>query len=289
MITSTSLQDYVLLDAGDGEKLEVWKDVVLRRPDPLAIWPKEHPELWEKANAVYHRSSKGGGKWEYKKKIKDEWTVAYRDLTFKVSPTGFKHTGLFPEQAANWDLVYDTIKDSGLKEIRVLNLFAYSGAATMAAAAAGASEVVHVDAAKGMIAWAKENQELSHLKDNKIRYLVDDSLKFLKREVRRGRTYHGIIMDPPSYGRGPDGEVFKFEEQINPLIEECLKLLDKDALFYIINTYTTGYSPKVMENVLRRHVEEKGLGGTIVADEIGIEIKDSSYILPCGQTTRWIR
>ncbi|MBQ1477353.1 MAG: class I SAM-dependent methyltransferase [Erysipelotrichaceae bacterium] len=289
MITSDSFHDYTLLDAGGEEKLEVWKDVVLCRPDPLAIWPKEKEDLWKKADAVYHRSNKGGGSWEIKKKIKDEWTVQYKELTFKVSPTSFKHTGLFPEQAANWDFIDDKIRHSSLKDIHILNLFAYSGAATMVAAAAGASEVVHVDASKGMITWAKENQELSHLQDKKIRYLVDDCLKFLRREVRRGRKYQGIIMDPPSYGRGPDGEVFKFEEKINPLIEECLKLLADDALFYIINTYTTGYSPTVMENVLRRQMEKTGLKGVITADEIGIRIKDSDTILPCGQTTRWER
>ncbi len=287
---SDQWKDYELLDATDGERLERWGKYLLVRPDPQVIWntPHEHPG-WKKYDARYVRSSSGGGHWT-DHHLPERWQIRYKDyLTFNVKPMNFKHTGVFPEQAANWDFIYDIISANKEKHIKVLNLFAYSGAATMVAAKAGAEEVVHVDAAKGMIAWAKENQELSHLQDAKIRYLVDDCLKFLKREVRRGRKYQGIIMDPPSYGRGPDGEVFKFAEQINPLIEECMKLLADDALFYIINTYTTGYSPKVMENVLRAHVEKNGMKGSIEADEIGIPIKDSEYYLPCGQTTRWRR
>lgn len=285
MITSSNLYDYVLLDAGDKEKLESWGGVVLRRPDPMALWPKLKPELWSKAQAIYHRSNKGGGSWEFINKLPESWTINYKDLKFKVSPTNFKHTGLFPEQAANWDFVMDKIE--GKKDIHVLNLFAYSGAATMACSKAGASEVVHVDASKGMNEWAKENMKLSKLQDNTIRFLVDDCLKFMQRENRRGHKYQGIIMDPPSYGRGPNNELFKFEDQINGLIEEAIKLLDDNALFFIINSYTTGYSNTVIKNTLRKHLELKGLKGNIETDEIGILIKDTDYYLPCGFTTRW--
>ena len=287
MITSENFKDYRLLDAGDREKLENWKGIILRRPDPMALWPRTKPELWEKADACYHRSDKGGGFWEFKKKLPESWNVAYGDLTFKVSPTGFKHTGLFPEQCANWDLIQKLIK--GKKGVRVLNLFAYTGAATMAAASAGAEEVVHLDASKGINEWAKENMKLSGLQNRTIRFIVDDALKFTSREIRRGRKYDGIIMDPPSYGRGPDNELFRFEDKINPLITNCLQLLSNDPLFFIINTYTTGYSSTVMYNTLKRHTEEKGLQGTVEADEIGIRIEDSGYVLPCGQTTRWYR
>ena len=253
----------------------------------MALWPKTKPELWDKADAVYHRSNKGGGYWQFNKRLPDSWSVNYRNLTFKVSPTNFKHTGLFPEQCANWDFVYEKLK--GRKNARILNLFGYTGAASMVASSSGAIEVVHVDASKGINEWAKENMKLSKLTDNTIRFIVDDALKFTSREIRRGRKYDGIIMDPPSYGRGPDNELFKFEEKINPLIENCLQLLSDDPIFYIINTYTTGYSPVAMYNTLNRHVELMGLGGTVVSDEIGINIKDSDYTLPCGQTTRWYK
>ena len=287
MITSESFKDYRLLDAGDREKLENWKGIILRRPDPMALWPKTKPELWEDADACYHRSDKGGGFWEYKKKLPESWNVTYRDLTFKVSPTGFKHTGLFPEQCANWDLIQSLIR--GKQNVRILNLFAYTGAATMAAAAAGAEEVVHLDASKGINEWAKENMKLSGLQNKTIRFIVDDALKFTSREIRRRRRYDGIIMDPPSYGRGPDNELFRFEDKINPLIVNCLQLLSDDPLFFIINTYTTGYSSTVMYNTLKRHAEEAKLKGIVEADEIGIMIQDSDYVLPCGQTTRWHR
>ena len=285
MITSLSLKDYTLLDAGDKEKLELWGDILLIRPDPMAIWPKSKKKKKKNEGAHYERSNKGGGRWHFNKRIPEEWTINYLDnyLTFKVSPTNFKHTGIFPEQAANWDFIKEKIENSNINDIRILNLFAYSGAASMVASKAGAKEVVHVDASKGMINWAKENQKLSNLENNTIRYIVDDCLKFLKREKRRNRTYHGIIMDPPSYGRGPNNELFKFDEQINPLIEACADLLDDNYLFFIINTYTTGYSPTVMENLLLNHHLPKG---HIVADEIGIKMKDSDLILPCGQTTR---
>jgi len=287
MITSENFKDYTLLDAGDREKLESWKGVILRRPDPMAIWPKYKPELWEKADASYHRSSSGGGHWEYAKKLPDSWNVEYAGLTFKVSPTGFKHTGLFPEQCANWDLIREKIKDR--KDARILNLFAYTGAATMAAAKAGATEVVHLDAAKSINEWAKENMKLSSLQDKTIRFIVDDALKFTAREIRRGRKYDGIIMDPPSYGRGPDNELFRFEDKINPLIKNAIALLSDDPLFLIINSYTTGYSPTVMYNLLKKHMDDNGFKGTIEADEIGIRIADTPYYLPCGQTTRWYK
>lgn len=285
MITSDNFTDYELLDAGDKEKLENWKGVILRRPDPMAIWPKTKPELWDNVDGVYHRSNKGGGSWQFNKKLPESWTVNYRELTFKVSPTNFKHTGLFPEQAANWDLIYSLI--SGKKDIKVLNLFGYTGAASMVASYAGASEVVHVDASKGINEWAKHNMNLCKLNDHTIRFIADDALKFTAREIRRGRKYDGIIMDPPSYGRGPDNELFKFEEKINPLIENCLQLLSDKPLFFIINTYTTGYSPMAMYNTLKKHLDDKGLSGKIEVDEIGIKVKDSDYVLPCGQTSRF--
>ena len=287
MITSENFKDYILLDAGDKEKLENWKGVILRRPDPMAIWPKTKPELWDKVDGHYHRSSSGGGNWTFNKKLPESWLVNYRDLTFKVSPTNFKHTGLFPEQASNWDLIYELIK--GKRDIKVLNLFGYTGAASMVASKAGATEVVHVDASKGIVEWAKENMRLSHLENNTIRFIVDDALKFTAREIRRGRKYDGIIMDPPSYGRGPDNELFKFEEKINPLIENCLNLLSDNPLFYIINTYTTGYSSTVMYNTLKKHLDDKGIIGKIEVDEIGIKVQDSDYILPCGQTSRFTK
>ncbi|MDO4501260.1 MAG: class I SAM-dependent methyltransferase [Erysipelotrichaceae bacterium] len=285
MLNSNNFKDYILLDAGDEEKLESWNGIILRRPDPMAIWPKIKPELWSEADGYYHRSSKGGGSWEFKKKLPNSWTVNYNDLTFKVSPTNFKHTGIFPEQAANWDFISEKLKTK--PGAKVLNLFAYSGVATTVASAAGAEEVVHVDASKGMVEWAKENRDLSHLTDSKIRYIVEDCLKFMRREVRRGRKYDGIIMDPPSYGRGPNNELFKFEEQINPLIEEAVNLLSDDPLFLIINTYTTGYSSTTIANVLNRHIEKANLKGHVEADELGIHIKDTDYFLPCGFTTRW--
>lgn len=285
MITSDNFIDYELLDAGDKEKLENWKGIILRRPDPMAIWPKTKPELWDKADAFYHRSNKGGGSWEYKKRLPESWTVKYKELNFKVSPTNFKHTGLFPEQAANWDLIYSLI--NGKKDIKVLNLFGYTGAASMVASYAGAKEVVHVDASKGINEWAKENMKLCNLSGHTIRFIADDALKFTAREIRRGRKYDGIIMDPPSYGRGPDNELFKFEDKINPLIENCLELLTEKPLFLIINTYTTGYSPTAMYNTLKKHLDDKGLTGKIEVDEIGIKLKDSDYVLPCGQTSRF--
>lgn len=281
-------KDYECIDCGNGEKLERWKDIILRRPDPQALWPIEHEdEQWKSPHAHYHRSKAGGGNWEFKKKVKEQWTIQYKNLTFKVSPTGFKHTGIFPEQAANWDFMSDLITSQN-KEIRVLNLFAYTGGATMACAQAGASEVVHVDAAKGMVNWAKENMELSHLNDKKIRFIVDDVLKFVEREKRRGRTYHAIIMDPPSYGRGPNGEIWKIEEQLYSLIEACMGILDDDPLFFLVNSYTTGFSSTVLHNILKSTLLKRYPTGIIEAGENGLPITRSETILPCGIYGRWV-
>ena len=280
-------EDYECIDAGNGEKLERWKDIILRRPDPLALWPiAEESGLWLQPHARYHRSAKGGGHWEYLKQLPESWNVRYRQLCFKVSPTGFKHTGLFPEQAANWDFMMEKIAGAD-REIRVLNLFAYTGGATMACAAAGAQEVVHVDAAKGMVQWAKENMVLSHLEDRRIRFIVDDVLKFVAREKRRGRTYHAIIMDPPSYGRGPKGEIWKIEEAIHPLIKLCAKLLSDDPLFFLVNSYTTGLAPAVLTYMIA--TELKPFHGHVDSQEIGLPVRDTGLVLPCGASGRWER
>jgi 23S rRNA (cytosine1962-C5)-methyltransferase len=279
-------KDYEVIDTGNKEKLERWNKIILRRPDPVCIWPPMADEaVWEKADAIYHRSKSGGGSWEYKKELKEFWTIGYRGLRFKISPTGFKHTGLFPEQASNWDFIMDTIEESKRDDIRVLNLFAYTGAATMAASKAGAKEVVHVDAAKGMVQWAKENMELCHLEHNTIRFIVDDVLKFVKREQRRGHTYHGIIMDPPSYGRGPKQELWKLEDNLYELIYECEKLLDKDALFFLISCYTTGFSCETLKQALMRSPlsERKG---SITTGENLLPVTTQG-VLPCGIYGRW--
>ena len=281
-------KDYECIDSGNGEKLERWKDVILRRPDPQTIWPiGNEDKLWKHPHAHYHRSSSGGGHWEYIKPIKDTWTVNYRHLTFKVSPTGFKHTGLFPEQAANWDWMMNAIRNAH-REIKVLNLFAYTGGATMACASAGAAEVVHVDASKGMVQWAKENMVLSHLEDKKIRFIVDDVLKFVAREKRRGHKYQAIIMDPPSYGRGPNGEIWKIEEQLYPLIKACLEILDDEPLFFLVNSYTTGFPPTVLNNLLVSTIGKLHSQGVIDAGEIGLPITRSETVLPCGIYGRWV-
>ncbi|MEG0409739.1 MAG: class I SAM-dependent methyltransferase [Erysipelotrichaceae bacterium] len=281
-------EDYECIDAGNGEKLERWKDVVLRRPDPSALWPCEKSGLWNNPHAYYHRSIKGGGEWEFKKKCKESWVIHYKDLSFKVAPTGFKHTGIFPEQASNWDFMMDKIKHAN-REIRVLNLFAYSGGATMACAAAGASEVVHVDASKGMVTWAKENMVLSHLEDRKIRFIVDDVMKFVAREKRRGHTYHAIIMDPPSYGRGPNGETWKLEEQLYPLISACMEILADDPLFFLVNSYTTGFPSTSLYNMLSQTMKVAYPSGNIVAGEIGLPISNTGLMLPCGIYGRWVK
>lgn len=285
---ATNWQDYECIDCGNGEKLERWNQILLRRPDPQVIWPQENKnQQWRQADAFYHRSKAGGGHWEFKQKIPEHWTIGYKHLTFKVSPTGFKHTGLFPEQAANWDYMMDKLTQSTLPEVRVLNLFAYTGGATLACASAGASEVVHVDASKGMVQWAKENMELSNLSHKKIRFIVDDVMKFVQREKRRGRTYHAIIMDPPSYGRGPNGEIWKIEEQLYPLIQACLDILDQDALFFLVNCYTTGFSATVLHNVLHATLLKQFPQGTLTCGEIGLPITQTNTILPCGIYGRW--
>ena len=277
--------DYECLDAGNGEKLEKWKDILLRRPDPQAIWQVNYNHNWKNIDGVYKRNNKGGGNWEFFKKLPDYWTVQYKELTFKVSPTNFKHTGLFPEQAINWDFMMEKIQNSK-RPIKVLNLFAYTGGATMACAKAGAS-VVHVDAAKGMIEWAKENQKLSHLEDKPIRFIVDDCLKFVKREARRGNTYDAIVMDPPSYGRGPNKEIWKFEDSIYELIEACMPILSENPLFFLINSYTTGISSTVLENILKTSLLTHYPNGIIDAGEIGLPITRDHLILPCGIYGRW--
>lgn len=282
--------DYEVIDAGGKEKLERWNDVILRRPDPVAIWPVDNPGPWKKADAVYHRSNKGGGQWEYKKQIRPEWVISYKDLLFKISPTGFKHTGLFPEQASNWDFIMKAIRQAKTerpeREIRVLNLFAYTGGATMAAAKAGADEVIHLDASKGINVWAKENMELNHLEDKKIRFLIDDALKFIRREQRRGRTYQGIIMDPPSYGRGPNGEVWKLEDNIYELINEAQKILADDGLFFIVNLYTTGFPLSTLRQTLERTIVRHH-GGFVETGETLLPVTAEHAVLPCGLFGRW--
>lgn len=276
---ATNWIDYECLDAGNGQKVERWKDVILKRPDPQAVWTFDDKKY--KYDAIYHRSKSGGGSWQFNKKLPEFWTINYKDLTFKVSPTNFKHTGIFPEQAVNWDFMMDKIKNCD-HEVKVLNLFAYTGCATMACSKAGASEVVHVDASKGMVEWAKQNMQLSHLENNKIRFIVDDVLKFVQREKRRGHKYHGIVMDPPSYGRGPNNELWKLEDQLYELINSCLDILDDDPLFFIINCYTTGFSNIVLENILKQTIMKKYNFGKIETGEIGLPIKKDNMILPCG-------
>lgn len=280
-------KDYEVIDTGNKEKLERWNNIILRRPDPVCIWPIEDESIWKQADAVYHRSNKGGGQWEFKKSIKEFWTISYKGLHFKISPTGFKHTGLFPEQAANWDFIMKSIRESHRKDIRILNLFAYTGGATMAASYAGASEVVHVDASKGMVQWAKENMQCSHLEDHKIRFIVEDCLKFVKREQRRGRKYDGIIMDPPSYGRGPKKELWKLEDNLFELISECQKLLSDDALFFLISCYTTGFSCSTLQESLERTIQ-KEKGGHIETGENLLPVTTNDSVLPCGIFGRWI-
>ena len=276
-------KDYECIDAGNGEKLERWNDMILRRPDPLAIWSMSDHVLWKEPHAHYHRSKSGGGNWEFKKKIHDHWVISYKNLHFKVSPTGFKHTGLFPEQAANWDVMQQLIQRQK-KEIRVLNLFAYTGGATLSAAAAGAS-VTHVDASKGMVTWAKENAAASGLKEAPIRWLVDDCVKFVEREIRRENHYDAIIMDPPSYGRGPKGEIWKMEESIHSFLKLCTRLLSDQPLFVLINSYTTGLQPAVLAYLLE--MELKKFGGKVTADEVGLPVVSNGLILPCGACGRF--
>ena len=277
-------QDYELLSCGGGEKLERWGRQILVRPDPQAIWEADkRSKLWRQANARYSRSSTGGGHWE-KNDLPQSWPIRYKELTFQVKPMNFKHTGLFPEQAVNWDFVMDKIRKAD-RPIRVLNLFAYTGGATVACAKAGAA-VCHVDAAKGMVAWAKDNARLSGLSDAPIRWIVDDCAKFVEREIRRGKTYDAIIMDPPSYGRGPGGEVWKLEESLYPFVKLCAGVLSDKPLFVLINSYTTGLAPSVLGYLLHLLVAEK-YGGTVSWDELGLPVTATGMALPCGATGRW--
>lgn len=279
-------KDYEVLDTSSGEKLERWGDYILVRPDPQVIWDTPHDHAgWTHKNGHYHRSAKGGGEWEFFD-LPQEWTIHYRELTFHLKPFSFKHTGLFPEQAVNWDWFSRIIREAH-RPVKVLNLFAYTGGATVSAAAAGAS-VTHVDASKGMVTWAKENAVSSGLGDAPIRWLVDDCVKFVEREIRRGNKYDGIIMDPPSYGRGPKGEIWKIEESVFPFIELCSKLLSDDALFLLINSYTTGLQPAVLSYMLNT-VLTKRFGGHVEAEEIGLPVTESGLVLPCGASGRWVR
>ena len=280
MRISNDWVDYECIDAGNGEKLERWGNVILRRPDPQAMWYTDDYSKWKNVDGFYHRSKSGGGNWEFFSKLDEFWTIDYKGLTFKVSPTGFKHTGLFPEQAVNWDFMMKKIKNSNRK-IKVLNLFSYTGGATMACSKAGA-DVVQVDASKGMTEWAKENMKLSHLENNSIRFIVDDCLKFVKREARRGNKYDAIVMDPPSYGRGPNKEVWKFEDNIYKLIEACMEILSDKPLFFLINSYTTGVSAIVLENILKTTVLKKYPSGKVDSGDIGLPITNNNLVLPCG-------
>ncbi len=274
--------DYELLDCSYGERLERWGDIILIRPDPQAIFKTERKDpRWKNAHARYVRSKSGGGHWDTFKKVPDVWSIKYRDLTFNLKPMGFKHTGLFPEQAVNWDAMSEIISNSE-QPFKVLNLFAYTGGATLACMNAGA-EVTHVDASKGMVAWAKDNASASELADKPVRWLVDDCKKFVQKEIRRGKKYHGIIMDPPSYGRGPGGEVWKIEDEIFELVSLCNEILYDDAKFFLINSYTAGLSPAVMEYVLGVTVMKNRIGN-IRCDEIGLPVTNTGYVLPCGSS-----
>lgn len=280
-------KDYEVIDCTDGEKLERWGKYILLRPDPQVIWSndKSNP-LYKKLNGHYHRSAKGGGEWEFFN-LPEQWSINYKELTFQLKPFSFKHTGLFPEQAVNWDWFSSIIKEKSKegRQLKVLNLFAYTGGATLAAANAGAA-VTHVDASKGMVTWAKENAVCSGLGDAPIRWLVDDCGKFVEREIRRGNKYDGIIMDPPSYGRGPKGEIWKIEESVFALIKECSSLLSDDAAFFLVNSYTTGLQPAVLKYMISLALKDRG--GHVEADEIGLPVSDTGLALPCGASGRWM-
>lgn len=283
-------KDYEVIDTCSGEKCERWGDYILVRPDPQVIWDTgHHNPAWKKKNGHYHRSNKGGGEWEFRN-LPEEWSITYRDLTFNLKPFSFKHTGLFPEQAVNWDWCAEKIKKATKekgRQLKVLNLFAYTGGATVSAAAAGAA-VTHVDASKGMVTWAKENALSSGLSSAPIRWLVDDCVKFVEREIRRGNTYDGIIMDPPSYGRGPKGEIWKIEESIYPFIQLTAKLLSKDSVFFLINSYTTGLQPAVLSYMINTAIVPQ-FGGRVEAEEIGLPVTESGLVLPCGASGRWCK
>ena len=285
MKVANEWKDYEILDMSSGRKLERWGSYILDRPDPQIIWQdKMFPDRWHKKDAMYIRSNKGGGYWENISNIKPRWQVKYKELTFNIKQMGFKHTGLFPEQAVNWDYMIDKIKSSKRK-IKVLNLFAYTGGATVACAYAGA-DVVHVDSSRGMVDWAKENIASSNLTDRFVRFIVDDCIKFVKREIRRGNKYDAIIMDPPSFGRGANGEVWNIEESLDPLIKLCCLVLSDNPLFFLINSYTTGLSPKVLENILSITVAKERIG-KISSGEVGLPMKDSNLVLPCGIYGLW--
>lgn len=287
MRTVDNFFDYELIDADDGMRLERWKDIILIRPDPQIIWHDgKRDERWNKAHAVYHRSSSGGGYWERLRAVPDVWSVSFEDLNFNLKPMGFKHTGLFPEQAVNWKLASRIIKESKRENIKVLNMFAYTGGATVACLKAGAA-VTHVDASKGMVAWAKENAVSSDVSDRPVRWLVDDCLKFAKREIRRESKYDAIIMDPPSYGRGPNGEIWKLENQLGELLEVTAQLLSDDPLFFFLNSYTGGLSPTILNYMLKKSIK-KGFNAEVYTDEIGLRVTNRDIILPCGNTTFWI-
>lgn len=278
-------KEYRILDASDGEKLELWNGISLIRPDPQIIWKTPHAvPQWNTADGHYHRSNAGGGSWSFKKKLPGSWLLHYGALTFQIRPTGFKHTGLFPEQAVNWDYMSGLIRNAG-RPIRVLNLFAYTGGATLACAQAGA-EVCHVDASKGMVQWARDNAAASRLTEKPIRWIVDDCEKFVQREIRRGRKYDAIVMDPPSYGRGPGGEVWKLENCVYDLVQLCAGALSEQPLFFLINSYTTGLSPSVMGYILGTVLQSR-LGGSVQSDEIGLPVEQSGLYLPCGATAIW--
>ena len=286
MFLTTTWKDFEVLDTGDGEKLERWGDVILRRPDPQTIWPKADPALWRRAQAWYHRSDKGGGEWEFFSRLPEKWVITHEALRFYVRPTGFKHTGLFPEQAANWVWMAEKLRQSGRKDLRVLNLFGYTGGATLACAQAGA-HVTHVDAAKGMVQWAKENRELSQLPETSCRWIVEDALRFVQREIRRGNSYDGILMDPPSYGRGPSGEVWKLENELYGLIDTCAQVLSPEPLFFLVNSYTTGFQASVLSNIIEKCVVSR-FGGQVDSQELCLPVSTGG-VLPCGATGRWFR
>lgn len=283
MFIADKLTDYTILDTGDGMKLERWGKYTLSRPDPQVIWEKQRPELWRRVDAQYSRSNSGGGHWNFNKELPEKWVFHFQNLNFYVRPTGFKHTGLFPEQSANWEFMMQKL--SGKREANILNLFAYTGGATIACASMGA-RVTHVDAAKSMVAWAKENAAVSGLANAPIRYIVDDCLKFVLREQRRGRKYDGILMDPPSYGRGADGQVWKCEDDLFNLVKETSKLLSDDPLFFMISSYTTGLSSIVIENIIDICVK-RNYGGKTEAGDLAIPVKEQGIFLPCGNTARW--
>ena len=283
MFIANGWKDFEVLDTGAGEKLERWGDYLLVRPDPQVIWPRAQEKLWSRAQAHYTRSERGGGAWDFKERLPERWEVSYGDLRFYVRPTGFKHTGLFPEQAANWDAMAALLKKR--PDARVLNLFAYTGGASLACAAAGA-HVTHVDAAKGMVLWAKENRALSGLPEGNFRFIVEDALAFVRREIRRGSRYDGIVMDPPSYGRGPTGEVWKLENELYGLVDTCAQVLSDAPIFFFINSYTTGFQPAVLQNILEKTVFVR-FGGAIDSQELCLPVR-SGGVLPCGATGRWM-